>query len=235
MCDGMIIPCGPKNTVMQVSFSEYLHLLTSLMLDASVAFLVIRRLQSRGFLTASNRFVLLLFNVLFLFLCLTFSAMNLSLGAGLGLFAILTILRFRGQVMRTDELIGLLLLIGLGLIHAAFPRVLPLEAIILIDGTLVALTYMIAKSQAAKATLKVKICAKELAQCLTDDSLTAYLKAKTGIVPNDIEVGNINLLEGIACLNISYLTEGGAVTRKLPKKTSRLDVPQRRIVSEMIS
>ena len=87
------------------SLNEILTLLASVLLDGMVTLLIIRRLHASQLLININTYSLLLFNFLILFLCYTLSQLELSFGAGLGLFALLAILRFRSQVMKIDELI----------------------------------------------------------------------------------------------------------------------------------
>ena len=183
------------------SLNELITLSIAVLLDLGVCIIVIQRLHASQLLTRISKYGLLLFNVLILFLCFTLSQLEFSFGAGLGLFALFAILRFRSEVMRITELIGLLLLLGLGFIHAIFPSLI---TVVIVDIILISITLKMAATHVPTIDMKIKMHDLMLIKESNRIELHQYLEKKVGMPVLKVDMGNINFEEDAACLMVTF-------------------------------
>jgi hypothetical protein len=199
-------------------------ILIPLALDLVVAILVIERLRAVQFLKGVMKMALLLFNILVLLFCYALTRIDLSIGAGLGLFGLLGILRIRSEIIRIEELIGLLLLMGLGFIHSIYPQVLHLGEILLADIILIGITLFLGSSAPEIICVKVKVENLGLIHPARRNDLNQIIEKNLGLTLKKVKILTINIEDGTATLNVML---GEATTRSddpanvLPKITRR--------------
>ncbi len=172
-------------------------------LDVMTALLVIYRLQSIGILNGVRRFSLLLFNTMIMFFCCVLMRVDLSFGAGLGLFALLAILRFRSEVIKIDELIGVLLLMGLGFIHSAYPEVMRITEVVIADLSLLGICLLI-RTQSAIVQVKIKLEGLEKLHTGKRKDLCDSLEKQFGMKMKTLEVISVNLPDNNANIMVSF-------------------------------
>ena len=194
------------------NLTELFTLAIAVLLDLGVSLIVIQRLHACELLTRISKYGLLLFNMLILFLCYTLSQLEFSFGAGLGLFALFAILRFRSEVMRITELIGLLLLLGLGFIHALFPSLI---TVVVVDIILVAITVKMAFAHVPTIEMKIKMKNLMLLKENRRAELCLMLEKKVGMSIVKIDAASINLEEDAACLNVTFSKKRAQVKKKV--------------------
>jgi len=197
------------------NLNEIITLSSAVLLDGMVALIVIRRLHVSQLLISINTYALLLFNLLILFLCFTLSQLELSFGAGLGLFALLAILRFRSQVMKIDELIGLLLLLGVGFMHAIFPSLLDWMTIVLIDVILVVITFRLSSANVLTESVKIKVQGLAIINAKKRPELIHVLQEKMGLPVQKIEIVSMNLAEETTCLQVTFFCQKNLAKKKV--------------------
>lgn len=195
-------------------------ILISLTLDLVVTLIVIERLRAANLLKGVMKLVLLLFNILILLFCYALTRVDLSIGAGLGLFALMGILRIRSEIIRIEELIGLLLLMGLGFIHSIYPQVLNFGEIILADIILIGITLFISSSVSEHMCVKVKIENLALLHPNRRQDLGKIIEKNLGMTMKKVHILNINIDDGTASLNVilgNAPTQPNDRIREIPK------------------
>lgn len=204
---------------MSIEFmTDFQCLSLAAILDIVTALLVIYRLQSIGILNGVRKFSLLLFNTMIMFFCCVLMRVELSFGAGLGLFALLAILRFRSEVIKIDELIGVLLLMGLGFIHSAYPDVMQIMEVVIADLSLLGICFLI-KPQSAVVQVKMKLEGLERLHIGKRKQLFDSLERQFGMKLKTLEVLSINLPDNNASLMVSFQRKKATITTSLLKVT----------------
>ncbi len=86
---------------------------------------------------------LYLFNFVIFVLCYVLSNAKLGLPAGIGLFAVFAMLRFRSEMVKLLDMTYLLVVISIGFVNAAFNGSVSFSEILLLNLGLVAMIYLL--------------------------------------------------------------------------------------------
>ncbi len=164
----------------------------SVLLDVAVTVLIVTRLCRSKLICNFNKSSLVLFNLLILIFCTILIRLDISMGTGVGLFAVLAMFRFRSEVLKTQEMFYLLMLIGIGFVHAAFPDVLSLTELLFIDGTLLGMAYFLSHSNKPTKKFKITLNDVELIKPSNQEKIKSLLEKNLGYVIKKIEVVNVN-------------------------------------------
>ncbi|NND32233.1 MAG: DUF4956 domain-containing protein [Saprospiraceae bacterium] len=175
----------------------------SIGLNLIIAIIVIKRLQASDLLAMVTRYNLLLFNLFIFLLCYILTRMELSVGAGLGLFALLGILRIRSEVIKIEGLIGLLFLMSIGFIHSVYPQVLHLWQLVVVDIILLAISVLHSLVAGRTICIRVKLKDLKLLHAGRQKELSKSLEEKLGLRIKSIVILNININEDCAHLRVS--------------------------------
>jgi len=124
-----------------------------------------------------------------------------SMGIGIGLFGIFSIMRYRTDAMPVREMTYLFVIICLSVVHAMAENYLELLTIDVITMLAIWVCEMQMKVQSTKLIQYDRI---ELVKPERHDELMADLKARTGLEILKIEVGGIDFLKDTAVLRITY-------------------------------
>ena len=172
-------------------------------LDILTTLLVIYRLQSIGILNGVRRYSLLLFNTMIMLFCCVLMRVDLSFGAGLGLFALLAILRFRSEVIKIEELIGVLLLMGLGFIHSAYPEVMQIIEVLIVDLFLLSICLLI-RPHSVIVKVKMKLEGLDKLHTSRRKDLSESLEKQFGMKMKTLKVVSVNLPDNHANILVSF-------------------------------
>jgi hypothetical protein len=134
---------------------------------------------------------------------------TLSLGAGFGLFAIFSILRYRTDTLLIREMTYLFVLIALPVINSMLIAQGALEELAAANLTLVVLLYVLERGwgfvyEAHKAITYERI---DLIRPENWESLLADLQARTGLPITRVEIGKLNFLRDSAEVHVYYRPE----------------------------
>ena len=137
---------------------------------------------------------------------LVFFMMNLdrgkaTMGVGLGLFGIFSIMRYRTDAMPVREMTYLFLVVCLSVVHALAPGFLELLAVDAIVVLAVWICEQRVKSHHVKLVQYDRI---ELIKPQRYDELVADLQERTGLHITKVDVGGIDFLRDCAVLRITY-------------------------------
>ena len=149
---------------------------------------------------------LYLFNFVIFVLCYVLSKTNISTGAGIGLFAVFTMLRFRSEILNLPDMTYLLVVISIGFVNAAFNGKISFTEIAILNISLCAMVYVLDKTlaQSKLKCNKVKYDNMELIKPEKNIELVKDLSLKTGLKILKVRIDSINLDEKNASIMIYY-------------------------------
>lgn len=151
-------------------------------------------------------FSLYLFNFVIFALCYVIAHTELGWTAGIGLFAIFAMLRFRSEMLNLLDMTYLLAIISVGFVNAAFNGSISFAEIILLNVGLFSMIYMLDHllTQSVLKCKKIKYDNLELIKPENKDALINDLSEKTGIKIEKLSIETINLNEENATIRIYY-------------------------------
>lgn len=154
-------------------------------------------------------FTYFLIGTITFFLCFGLKKLNIDTGMGLGLFAIFGIIRYRTDAIDIKEMTYLFLIIGISVINSLASNKISFTEIILINATVVGLTYGLEYLWLIKHLTR-KVVTYERIDLITPDKydeMKLDLETRTGLSINKFEVGKINFLDDTAQVKIFYYDE----------------------------
>ena len=170
-----------------------------------VEFLYFRKSRRRDFF-----FTFMLISVAIFFLVYLMMGMErgkATMGVGLGLFGIFSIMRYRTDTMPVREMTYLFIVICLSVIHSmAEPGEdgTPLTELILIDLTTIIAIILCEKKLDVHPVKIIQYDRIDLIKPEKREELFADLKERTGLKIEKIEIGGIDFLKDTAVLRITY-------------------------------
>ncbi len=143
------------------------------------------------------------------FLCFSLKKLDIDTGMGLGLFAILGIIRYRTDAIEIKEMTYLFLVIGLSVTNSLSSNRISITEMLLINVVITLLTFgmenlWLLKHETRKTINYEKINLikpENYGEMLTD------LKQRTGLKINRFEVGKIDFLNDTAQVRIFYYSD----------------------------
>lgn len=175
-------------------------------IDIAVLLIVIRLIylpinKNREFI-----FTFFVFNVVIFFLCSIMGNSNINSGFGMGLFAILSIMRYRTESVPIKEMTYLFISISIAVINALVNKKIALDEIIFCNGAIVITVFILEKLWVkSREHTRLLIYEKiELIKPAKRSELMADLIDRTGLNIQNIEIVKIDLLSDSATLRIHY-------------------------------
>ena len=128
-----------------------------------------------------------------------------TMGVGLGLFGIFSIMRYRTDAMPVREMTYLFLIICLSVVHAMASSYAELAVIDFIVVMAITVCEMKLKLKSTKLIQYDRI---DLVKPDCRDALIADLEERTGLKIISVDVGGINFLKDTAVLRVTYESNG---------------------------
>lgn len=149
---------------------------------------------------------LYLFNFVIFVLCYVLSKTDISFGAGIGLFAVFTMLRFRSEMLNIQDMTYLLIVISIGFVNAAFNGSISFVEIIMLNVGLCSLIYILDfnLAQPKLKCRKIKYGNMELIKPDKNAELLNDLSMQTGLNIMKVRIDSINLNERIVNVKVYY-------------------------------
>jgi magnesium-transporting ATPase (P-type) len=129
-----------------------------------------------------------------------------TMGVGLGLFGIFSIMRYRTDSMPVREMTYLFVVVCLAVVHAMSTDV-PFYELLVIDAITVTAIMAFEKTLKVSATRLVQYDRIELIKPERREELKADLAKRLGIQVLKVEVGGVDFLRDMAVLRVSYVGE----------------------------
>lgn len=153
-----------------------------------------------------------------------------TMGVGLGLFGIFSIMRYRTDSMPVREMTYLFVVICLSVVHAMSSALsidsngttpgTPMLELIAIDVITIMAIAIFEKTLKVSATKLVQYDRIELIKPDHREELKADLEQRLGIEILKVEVGAVDFLRDMAMLRVSYTGENNDINNKLKLKAT---------------
>ena len=135
-----------------------------------------------------------------------------TMGVGLGLFGIFSIMRYRTDTMPVREMTYLFIIICLSVVHAMFDAeseltinvLIDLLKLLVIDIIVLGAILMCERSLKIMNTKLIQYDRPELTKPENKEALIADLEQRTGLKIKKVEVGGIDFLKDSVVLRVTY-------------------------------
>jgi Domain of unknown function (DUF4956) len=192
-----------------VAVSSDIDALRRLGIDLACMLVLIRGIYYRTYRRADLFLTFFAFNFIIFLITFALNQSNLSLGAGFGLFAVFSMLRFRTEGISTNDMTYLFLVIALGMLAASskgsWLQLLGMSAFMLLFTTVLEAGWLARREQARK----VLYDNVALVQASSHDALIADLQLRTGLNVHRVDVREIDFLKDTANLTVYFHPETG--------------------------
>ncbi len=183
-----------------------INLLVGFAANLAVALIIVRFIYYPVKQNKNYVFTFLAFNTIIFFVMSLLSSIELSVGAGFGLFAIFSVLRYRTNPMPPREMTYLFILIGLPIINSGLLTSSGWDVLLVANGAIVGVLYVLEQGWGFHYEQSQRIAYEriELIRPENHDLLLADLRERTGLPVKRVEIGHINFLKDSADLKIYY-------------------------------
>ena len=189
---------------MEILSAEFAQAMVKFLICIVVNWIIIFQLYFRKSHRRDFSFTFMLMSIAIYFLVFFMMGMErgkATMGVGLGLFGIFSIMRYRTDAMPVREMTYLFLIICLSVVHAMASEYIELfiiDAIVLVAITACEMTMKI------QPTKIIQYDRVELVKPDKRDELKADLEQRTGLKILKIDVGGIDFLKDSVVLRITY-------------------------------
>lgn len=191
---------------MDLSFisSEFLQTLLKFLICVVVNFIIVDRLYYQKSHRRDFYFTFMLMTVAIYFLVYCMMGMErgkATMGVGLGLFGIFSIMRYRTDAMPVREMTYLFVIICLSVVHAMEESFFELAIVDVVTIFAITICEMRLKVQQTKLVQYDRI---ELIKPEKRQELIADLEARLGLKIIKVDVGGVDFLKDAAVLRVTY-------------------------------
>ena len=151
-------------------------------------------------------FTFIAFNTVIFFVMSLLSSIELSVGAGFGLFAIFSVLRYRTNPMPARDMTYLFVLIGLPVINAGFLADAGWDALAIANVAIIGVLYLLEKGWGFHYEQSRRITYEnvELIKRENHGLLLADLRQRTGLSIKRVEIGHTDYLKDATEIKIFF-------------------------------
>ena len=201
--------------------NDFLMMFVRLLINMVVTWFIIDRLYYRKSRRRDFYFTFMLisiaifFIVFFMIFVLEDMKGKTSMGVGIGLFGIFSIMRYRTDTMPVREMTYLFVIIALSLVNSVYVNI-PIFEILLTNLIMILAVWLCEHHLKTRPTKLVQYDRIELITPERREELIADLEKRLGVKVEKVEVGSVDFLRDMAMLRVSYQGEG-STTNDLPK------------------
>lgn len=186
---------------------ESLWFIAGFVLNVLSAFFVVRLVYYPRGRSNDYVFTFLAFNTVIYFIMGLFTSIELSIGAGFGLFALFSILRYRTETVPIREMTYLFVMAALPILNSVLWGSSEYDKLLIVDLLVVLILWILDRewgfyrnrSQMSIVYEKIDLIKKERKEEMLKD-----LSERTGLSVLDFDVVNINFLRDVAEIRITY-------------------------------
>ena len=201
--------------ILNFFFSDFGYALLRFALCMLVNWVIIDRLYFKKSRRRDFYFTFMLMSVAIFFLVYFMMGMDrgkATMGVGLGLFGIFSIMRYRTDTMPVREMTYLFIIICLSVVHAMFDAEGELSAVVaadlsklaVIDIIVLCAILMCERSLKIMNTKLIQYDRPELCKPQNKEQLIADLEERTGLKIKKVEVGGFDFLKDSVVLRVTY-------------------------------
>lgn len=168
--------------------------------------LVIDKIYYRNYRQKEYLFTFWITNILIFFVTSMLVSVKVKTGFAFGMFAVLSILRFRTEQLQVKEMTFLFMAIIIAVINSLVTVSVPIIALMLANVTIVSAAFFLEKAwiKTPLKRLTVQFEEIELINVEERERLIEVLKKRTGLSIVGVEIERINYLQDSAELTIIY-------------------------------
>ncbi len=181
-------------------------LFSGFVLNFAVALIIVRGIYYPSKPNKNYVVTFLAFNTLIFFIMSLLTSIEVSIGAGFGLFAIFSILRYRTNPMPPRDMTYLFILIALPIINATFNSGVPWLTLLLVNIIVIAVLYGLEKGWGFQYEVSKRITYDRIDLIRADERewLIADLRERTGLPVERVEIGRLDFLKDSAEIKLFY-------------------------------
>lgn len=160
-------------------------------------------------------FTFLAFNTVVYFIMGLFTSVEISIGAGFGLFALFSVLRYRTETVPIREMTYLFVMVALPVLNSILLRTGAYAQLLLSDAVIILILWALEKGFGFRPELRRKQVVYEKIDLVRADcreEMIADLRERTGLDVVRCEVERIDFLRDTAEISVYYA--GGPVEKK---------------------
>ena len=207
--------------------NEFLMMFVRLIINTVFTWLIIDRLYFRKsrrrdfYFTFMLISVAIFFIVFFMIFVLEDMKGKTSMGVGIGLFGIFSIMRYRTDAMPVREMTYLFVIIALSLVNAVSVNV-PLFEVILTNVIISAAVWICELHIKTRPTRLVQYDRIELITPERRPELVADLEKRLGVKVLKVDIGSIDFLRDMAMIRVTFEGEQPAIGEELKLSKDQL-------------
>ena len=207
--------------------NDFLMMFVRLLINILATWLIIDRLyfkKSRRrdfYFTFMLISVAIFFIVFFMIFVLEDMKGKTSMGVGIGLFGIFSIMRYRTDAMPVREMTYLFVIIALSLVNAVSVNI-PYFEVILTNLIIILAVWICEKRLKTLSTRIIQYDRIELIVPERREELIADLEKRLGLKVKKVDIGSIDFLRDMAMIRVSYEGEQQAIGDELKLSKDQL-------------
>ena len=207
--------------------NDFLMMFVRLLINIVFTWLIIDRLYYRKsrrrdfYFTFMLISVAIFFIVFFMIFVLEDLKGKTSMGVGIGLFGIFSIMRYRTDAMPVREMTYLFVIIALSLVNAVSVNV-PLFEVLLTNAILLVAVWLCELHIKTRPSRMIQYDRIELITPERRPELIADLEKRLGVKVLKVEIGSIDFLRDMAMIRVSYEGDHSAVSEELKLSKDQL-------------
>jgi hypothetical protein len=186
--------------------SSSTELLVGFAFDLLVAVIIVRGIYYPTKRDKSTVFTFLALNTIIYFVMSLLTSIELSVGAGFGLFAIFSVLRYRTSTVVVRDMTYLFILVGLSVVNATMLGLSGWDTLLSANIAIIGVLYVLEKGWGFRFEQSKPIIYKriDLIKPEHEALLLADLRERTGLAVKRVEIEKLNFLRESAELRIFY-------------------------------
>ncbi len=193
--------------------TDFAHMLVRFLISVVVSWIIIDRLyyvksKRRDFyFTFMLISIAIFFLVYFMIYVLDDMKGKTSMGIGIGLFGIFSIMRYRTDAMPVREMTYLFVLIALAVVNALAANI-PLAELVITNLLIMASIWVCEMRLKIQAVKMIQYDRIDLIKPERREELIADLEERLGLKISKVEVGGVDMLRDMTVIKVYYDSEG---------------------------
>jgi hypothetical protein len=183
-----------------------IELLTGFAANLLVALIIVRFIYYPVKQNKNYIFTFIAFNTIIFFVMSLLTTIELSIGAGFGLFAIFSVLRYRTNPMPARDMTYLFILIGLPVINSSLLAGAGWSTLLIANVAIIAVLYVLEQGWGFHYEQSQRITYEriDLIKRENHDLLLEDLRQRTGLPIKRVEIGQIDFLKDATEIKVFY-------------------------------